>query len=161
MNFIGSTAKTVAMISSVLWRRPDTVINPSLLPHTNTSPPYKGQTPSKIEIKNSTSYNCLLQTQTLTGPRKPKSPVRTYLRSPITDPSGCCGWTCGGSTKMMKYIWLKIIIKCKVRMFACIHVYAKFILLLLQNHLNLQIQYIRYIFVQLEDYLESGRSDPL
>lgn len=119
MNFIGSTAKTVAMISSVLWRRPDTVINPSLLPHTNTSPPYKGQTPSKIENKNSTSKNCLLQSQTLTGPRKPKSPVRTYFRSPITDPSGCCGWTCGGSTTMLKYI------------------------LLLQNHLNLQIQYIR------------------
>lgn len=41
MNFIGSTARTVAMMSSVLWRRPDTVIKPSLLPHTKTSPPYK------------------------------------------------------------------------------------------------------------------------
>ena len=39
MNFIGSTAKTVAMISSVLCLRAVTVMRPSREPHTKTSPP--------------------------------------------------------------------------------------------------------------------------
>lgn len=43
INFIGSTAKTVAMMSSVLCLLPDTVIKPSLLPQTNTKPPCKEQ----------------------------------------------------------------------------------------------------------------------
>lgn len=40
MNFIGSTANTVAIISSVLCRRFEICIKPSLLPHTNTRPPW-------------------------------------------------------------------------------------------------------------------------
>jgi len=39
MNFIGSTANTVAMMSSVLCLRPLTSIRPSRLPHTNIRPP--------------------------------------------------------------------------------------------------------------------------
>lgn len=40
INFMGSTAKTVAIMSSVLCLLPDICINPSLLPHTNTRPPW-------------------------------------------------------------------------------------------------------------------------
>ena len=55
MNFIGSTAKTVAMISSALCFLPVTVIRPSREPQTNTRPP---------------------------GPRKPNKPERVYSTSP-------------------------------------------------------------------------------
>lgn len=40
MNFMGSTAKTVAMMSSVLCLRPVTVMRPSREPQTNTRPPW-------------------------------------------------------------------------------------------------------------------------
>lgn len=38
INFIGSTASTVAIISSILCFRPVTVMSPSRDPHTNTRP---------------------------------------------------------------------------------------------------------------------------
>ena len=38
--FIGSTANTVTIMSSVLCRRPEICIKPSLLPHTKTRPPW-------------------------------------------------------------------------------------------------------------------------
>ncbi len=55
MNFMGSTARTVAMTSSVLCLRPVTVISPSRLPQTKTRPP---------------------------GPRNPSRPVRANSWSP-------------------------------------------------------------------------------
>ncbi len=67
-HLMGSTARTVAMMSSVLCLRPDTFIRPSLEPQTKTRPP---------------------------GPRKPSRPVRTNSASPATYfPSSVSGLTC-------------------------------------------------------------------